>query len=91
MRITKKVQKTEEVLDEVICDVCGLSCMVHFNKNEPDGPKDFVGIHIQQPWGYLSNKDLEIWEADICEKCVDDWLSHMVKFKKSNFIRGRLF
>jgi hypothetical protein len=91
MRIMKDVQKTEQVIDEVICDVCGGTCMVPYT-TEPNSHKEFVGIHIQQPWGYLSNgKDLELWEADICEKCVDEWLAHLVKFHKTSYIKGRLF
>ena len=90
MRIMKDVQKTEQVVDEVICDVCGETCMKQYEIGA-SAVKQFVGIHIQQPWGYLSNKDLELWEADICEKCVDDWLTHLVKFQKSSYIKGRLF
>jgi hypothetical protein len=91
MRITKKIQKTEEILDEVYCDICGANCLNHLIDNDPDDPKEFVGIHIKQAWGYLSNKDLECWEADICEKCVDEKLAPLINFKKESYIRGKLF
>lgn len=90
MRKYKEVQKTEQVIDEVICDVCGESCMKQFEIGA-NATKQFVGIQIKQPWGYLSNgKDLQIWEADICEKCVDEKLS-FINFDKSPYIKGRLF
>lgn len=90
MRITKRVQKSVEEIDEVYCDICGTSCMIPYT-NEPNSPREFVGIHIKQSWGFLSNKDCELWEADICEKCADEKLSTIIKFDKSTFIRGRLF
>jgi hypothetical protein len=90
MRKMKDVVKTEQEIADVFCDMCGISCMVPYT-NEPNSLKHFVGIHIQQPWGFLSNKDLELWEADICEKCADEKLATIIDFKKSNFIRGRMF
>ena len=68
MKIFKEVacqdQKTHELLDDVICDKCGKSCM-------DDIKNGFEFATISAHWGYGSNKDLEDHEAHVCEKCYD--------------------
>jgi ferredoxin len=88
MRKYKEVQKTEQVIDDVICDMCGDTCMKQYETGA-NAVKTFVGVHIEQPWGYLSNKDLEYWEADICEKCVDERLSPIINFVKVPYLKNR--
>lgn len=44
----------------MICNVCG---------NKLTEKTDFV--EIKKEWGYFSNKDTEIHELKICERCYD--------------------
>ena len=73
---TKLVE--EEVIVGIVCDSCG----------QPLEEKDltyenYLQIYIR--WGYGSLKDGDLWIADMCEKCVDEKLDKIVKFKKVRF------
>ena len=68
----------KEVLKDVFCDSCGKSCNTEYG---------FEYMELTANWGFSSNKDLERWEAQICEKCVDEKFSP-IKFKKTNYITG---
>lgn len=61
-----------EIVTEVICDCCGSSCKTNAG---------FEFLELKTVWGFMSNKDLEKWEAHICEKCVDEKLN-FIKFEK---------
>jgi hypothetical protein len=76
MEQIKKQKKETNVLVDVICDCCGKSCKTEYG---------FERMKLSTHWGFMSNKDLEKWDADLCEKCVDEKLS-FIKFKKSNYI-----
>ena len=67
-----------EVITDIICDSCGESCCV-MNIGDATTP-NFEYMTLKANWGYGSKKDLEKWEAHICEKCVDEKLS-FIKFK----------
>lgn len=76
MKISKvKWIETEEIVD-VICDSCGASCNTEYGA-------EFMSLSAN--WGFFSNKDLEKWEAHICEKCVDEKLT-FIKFDKRTAI-----
>jgi len=69
-------KKTElEVLQDVICDSCGKSC-----KNSTN----FEYMTLKNYWGYGSKKDGEMWEAHVCEKCVDEKFQ-FIKFRKEDY------
>jgi hypothetical protein len=73
---SKKVEV--DVLEDVICDSCGNSCR---NSN------NFEYMTLNNYWGYGSNKDGEMWEAHVCEKCVDEKFK-FIKFRKENYMIG---
>ena len=60
---TKMVEKEVEELEDVTCDVCGISCI-----KGQCGPEY---VRIDKIWGFDSNKDGEIHKAEICEECWD--------------------
>lgn len=71
--ITKKVQKEVEEVVDILCDCCGKSCK--------DEMGEFQFMELKAYWGYGSNKDMTKWSAKVCEKCVDEKFSTMVKFQ----------
>lgn len=77
--IVNEVKQTTTVSD-ILCDMCGKSC------------EEVYGIYnymtLRASWGYGSTKDLEIWEAEVCESCVDEHFKE-VKFTKTSSISGR--
>lgn len=86
----KKIIKTKkvEVITDVICDCCGMSCKFDEGKIENDLRVDngepyyiFEFMKLEAHWGYHSKKCSQRWTAQICEKCVDEKLS-FIKFKK---------
>lgn len=84
MRIFKKELK--EVLDEVICDICGGSCKKEYNQEYAE---------LIATWGYDSNKDLTQYNVDLCENCFDktiDYLKSIRNFKPSvDVLDGKLY
>lgn len=67
-----KVVETQSVEKEVVvdrtCDRCGKSCMKGSDAlwHQPE-----YG-HFRASWGYMSNnKDLDSWDADLCESCCE--------------------
>ncbi len=68
MKIKKKIKKEVSVLEDVICDSCGKSCIDKSGMN-------FEFMEMKANWGYGSKKDMEQWTAHICENCVDEKLS----------------
>ena len=73
---TKIVSEMVTRTVDVICDSCGKTCVGKL------GDAEFMemGVH----WGFASKKDLELWEAQICEKCVDEKFG-FIKFRKSKY------
>ena len=69
-----------EVITDIICDSCGESCMVGDSNLNNKFTPIFEIMTLKANWGYGSKKDLEKWEAHLCEKCVDEKLS-FIKFK----------
>lgn len=65
MRRYEIVTKQIEMIDQIVCDICGVA----INKNEHDIFDDF--LHIEKTWGYNSNKDGKSYSFDVCEKCFE--------------------
>jgi hypothetical protein len=72
MEQVEKQQREVNVTVDIICDSCGESC-------KTDLGYEFMSMKAN--WGYSSKKDMERWEAHICEKCVDTKF-HFIKFNK---------
>lgn len=71
-----EVQKIEQnTVVDITCDCCGKSC------NHGYG---FEVMTLSAHWGFGSNKDLQKWEAHLCEKCVDEKLK-FIDFNKENY------
>lgn len=72
------------------CDVCGEDCMKDiFTPYSPEGDdsdKEFEGMELKAVWGFASGKDGELWDAVICEKCVDKHLVPLIKFMKRPYL-----
>lgn len=71
MEISKKTYKEVDEITDVRCDSCGNSCR--------KGDYGYEYLTLKTNWGYASKKDLETWEAHLCEKCVDEKLN-FIKF-----------
>lgn len=89
MEIKEIQNKKSEVIIDIICDCCGKSCKVDEGVIDNDVRVDndekhylFEFMKMEANWGYYSGKDLQQWEAQICEKCVDEKFP-FVKFKIS--------
>ena len=63
MKVYKIKQVEKQVLEDVICDICSVSCA------SSEGTYEFA--HIHSHWGYGSNNDGEITSLDICQSCLD--------------------
>jgi hypothetical protein len=96
MEKKKIIVSKKEIIEDVICDCCGNSCKVDYGVIENDLRIDngeeyneFEYMSMRAVWGYRSNKDTQVWTAQICEKCVDEKFG-FVKFKKGkyNLVRG---
>ncbi len=76
--LIKEIQKKDiKVLTDITCDICGLSCLNPATNN-------FEYMALKASWGFGTNKDMEKWTAQICEKCVDEKFSE-IKFKKEEY------
>ena len=73
MKHTEIKQVEQEVVTDVTCDCCGKSCNTEYGY-------EYMTLHAQ--WGFMTEKDLEHWEAHLCEKCVDERLG-FIKFNKT--------
>lgn len=76
MIVNEEVKVVKQQLKDVICDCCGKSCMTEYGAEY---------MTMSTRWGFMSNKDLETWSAQICEKCIDEKFG-FVNFKKETYI-----
>jgi hypothetical protein len=67
MKIFK--HKQVELLDEVICDVCGESC-----KDQNIG-NEFASLCAD--WGYASKQDGAKYDINLCENCFEKTLQFL--------------
>jgi hypothetical protein len=75
MKKYKKVLKSE--LSDVVCDICGASCL---DPRYPDvAMAEFATLETN--WGYLSKKDGERANWEMCEACFDKVKSYMDSLK----------
>ena len=77
MRKMKSVERKVQELEDILCDLCGKSCMKGH---------EYVSMELSAYWGYASRHDLEIWSADICEDCVEQKLEPLINFQKEDAI-----
>lgn len=59
--VTRQGKRLE--VEEIICNRCGKTIPVTMH-----GPEADV-IHVEQHWGYFSEKDGECHTFDLCEDC----------------------
>ena len=78
MILIDKELRGQDVIKDIICDCCGKSCSTEYGGE---------CMKLSANWGFMSNKDLQLWEARICEQCVDEKLG-FIKFSKQAY--GRL-
>lgn len=64
MRKYKKALKDQ--LADVVCDVCGKSCMTRCSMEDPAMAEYAV---LEAQWGYCSRNDGERYACDMCEDC----------------------
>lgn len=94
----KKIEpKKQEVIVDIICNICKTSCKTNEypieNELRVDNGeiyREFKSLKLEKWWGYSSNHDGEYWCANVCEKCIDEHLSKLIKFDKYqyNLIHG---
>lgn len=82
MKKTKKVNRSIDIVVDVICDCCGKSCKKNISR---DGDFNLEYMTLSAKWGYASTHDLESWEAHICNKCVDKKLAKIIDFRKEEY------
>ena len=68
---------TDNEVGNFICDVCGRDCR-----------DEYMKLHAM--WGLLSKNDGEMWDADLCESCVEKILIPVVKFHKQNYLNNQV-
>ncbi len=62
--VTREGKRRE--VGEIVCNRCGKRILVTTH-----GPEADV-IHVEQRWGYFSEKDGECHTFDLCEDCYDE-------------------
>lgn len=74
MKIKEKVRKRiiRTVMKDVLCNLCGESCMATQNEGTSHARQYLTGIAITTEGGYESAfpPDLERWRFDLCESCL---------------------
>jgi hypothetical protein len=81
MKKIKTTSRKVEVVVDITCDCCGKSCKKFISN---DGVFNFEYMTLKAKWGYGSKHDLEAWEAQVCEGCVDKKFKG-IKFKKEEY------
>ncbi len=70
MRQYEMLEKREVV--KIICNKCGKEIIVRNGMSEEEV------LSVNKRWGYFSNKDNELHEFDLCEKCYDQIVSEFL-------------
>jgi len=60
MKIYKKVRRSIQELDDIICDIC---------KRTTKLERDFEYAELRADWGYETDWDTERHSVDICVNC----------------------
>ncbi len=58
----KKETIEQDVIDDILCDLCQNTTRKSYN---------FEYAKIISDWGYESKKDREVWNYILCEDCAD--------------------
>lgn len=66
MRKFRKKLKPE--LADIICDICGDSCL---SKCSMEDPAMAEWALLEASWGYCSGKDGEQYKCEMCERCFN--------------------
>lgn len=85
------IEIVQKEISVATCDICGGDCMKDLfipnnDEDEDDSLKEFEGMKLKAVWGYASDKDGEVWDAIVCEKCVDLHLIPLIKFMKRPYL-----
>ena len=70
MKKFQKVTKTTDEVKEITCDRCGKRSVKNIVPVGMDPYIDTISVY----WGYGSKYDGELWEFDLCEKCIEETL-----------------
>ena len=75
MLVMKKVEQTNtvEVIEDVLCNLCGQSCKDQHYPNNVFGPME---VSDTGSYGQNFPPDLENWEIDICQYCFAWIVAH---------------
>jgi hypothetical protein len=76
MRKYKKILKDE--LSDVICDICGKSCLSECSMGDP-AMSEYATL--EAIWGYCSVKDGDYYRCEMCEKCFEKVVAYMESIK----------
>jgi hypothetical protein len=74
MRIYK--EKTTQVLDQIMCDICGKNCTDDFYDNHENAT-------LEANWGYSTSRDGDRFEIHLCENCFGETLGFLRHKRKS--------
>jgi hypothetical protein len=86
-----KLKTVNDKIVEATCDICGEDCMQSLYTPKASDVlfdsaiKEFEGMELKATWGFGTKKDGEIWNAIVCEKCVDKHLSKLINFLKTSY------
>lgn len=65
IKIVKIETQKVEVVEDVICNMCGKSCKVEIF----DGVFSIEAVNVRHSFGYGSKQDMISYEFDLCEDC----------------------
>jgi hypothetical protein len=67
--MTRKFRKVlKDELEDIICDVCGKSCLTDCSMDDP-AMSEYATL--EGIWGYCSKKDGERYLCEMCEGCFE--------------------
>ena len=65
----ESVSNVEKELEQVVCNKCGKQMLVD------RGIVKEGQFSIKYGWGYFSEKDGQVHQFDLCERCYDEYIS----------------
>ncbi len=83
MKTFETVKTTREELVELSCDKCGLMSKKHGAL--PAGVNPYIDT-VSIYFGYGSQYDQDLWEIDLCEKCIENTFGDIKKSVYTNEI-----
>lgn len=76
MRKYKKKLRPE--VSDIICDICGKSCLSTCSMDDPGMAEYAV---LEASWGYCSKKDGQQFRNEMCESCFDKVVAFLDSMK----------